>query len=93
MTISQTKFKWKPLNENPGPGEHYISQTLTKKRSPSINMSGTISRRDEFLNTNLTDIPAPSYDVSKEFGTNIKSKMTIGTKAKPEKIIENPGPG
>ena len=51
------------------------------------------SRRDEFLRSRLTDTPGPSYNVSKNFGSDLKSKMTLGAKAQPEKVIENPGPG
>ena len=56
-------------------------------------MNRSQSRRDEFLVTNLTDTPAPSYNVSNVFGSDVKSKMTMGAKAQPKKIDENPGPG
>lgn len=81
------------MNNNPGPGEHDISQNLTRPRTPNINLKRSRSRRDDFLLANLTETPAPSYNVSNVFGSDLKMKMTLGGKAAPKKEGERPGPG
>lgn len=93
MTISAAKQKWRPLNDNPGPGYHDAVHTLTRPRTPGVEISKSRTRRDEFLANQGVDTPAPTYNVKDTFGADLKSKMTLGGKAKWKPGNRNPGPG
>jgi hypothetical protein len=93
ITIGGVKEKWKPLNENPGPGEHETMQSLIRPRTPGIEMRKATGRRDEFLVTPGGDTPAPAYEVENTFAAHLKSKMTLGCKPKWKPQNKNPGPG
>lgn len=56
-------------------------------------MSKSKSRRDEFLASHAADTPAPTYNLNNTFGADLKSKMTLGGKAKWKPDNQNPGPG
>lgn len=72
MTIGGLKQQWKPLNANPGPGEHEASISLIRPKTQGIALSKSPVNRTEFILNKTTDTPAPSYNVMNTFGSNLK---------------------
>jgi hypothetical protein len=91
--FTRAQHKWKPLNENPGPGQHDASIHLTRPRTPGLEMGKTTSRRNEFLVNASTDTPAPTYDIKGTFGDKKGGKVIMGNKLKYQPKNNNPGPG
>lgn len=92
MTIGG-KYKWKP-DSNPPPGLYEPNVNAVKPKSKMLNMSPNKTKRTDFTDTPMKEMPdAGLYDGHiKAFGSENKSKMTIGGKYK-WKPDSNPPPG
>ena len=75
----------------PGAYDHERADSLTKSKSPNINMGGSPARPASFAQGGDVNVAPGQYNDGKRFNDNVKS-FRIGEK-RPEKPDTNMGPG
>lgn len=86
------KYKWKP-DANPPPGLYDVNSNVLKPNAPSVKLENDRSTRSDFTRVAMQENPSSGqYQTTKDFGSDIKTKINMGSKY-PWKPDSNPPPG